>query len=209
LSTELLDRLLADKEKFYQSVTKELDQYYYDLQDMVCVKFIKTKSNDYVIEFHVANDDFDTPIRLMGIAIEAANDLMTEIIHNINRLPAVLRAYNIDMSKSGANQTTIEYVAKMTKICITFIEKYEVCFLAYDDLNKPERQINFVLIGNLSAKPIKRGYPLSRLALRHTIRKLFRDAGKTSVLDVMMRRYSEIFMELCIVRNEDNIPLYH
>jgi hypothetical protein len=208
VSTNEQNKLASNKHEFYQEVTKNLNQYYYELKNIVSVKFIKEHSGHYTIEVYILNDEFDSPITIQGVPKEKSTTMITNITRDIKTLVALFEAYNTDISKQNVNQTTKEYVANLTNACIKSIERYEICTLAISDLSLPEYDLNYVIVGNLSSKQMKKDMTLTALSIRYTLKQLFPGNTKTFIQS-LSKKYGHSFIDLCVVTDKNNRMVHH
>jgi len=197
------DTIMNVNYDFFQEVSKNLNDYYYTLQDIVCIKILKDRSNTYIIEISIFNDEFDTPITMKGVTEEYAKGMIRGICKNILKLSSLITAFANDTIRRQMNATSMEYIVRMADKCVKSIGIYQVCVLAVGDMNLPEYDLNFKVVGNQHDAPIKNGKSLSTLALEQTIKELFPESDDIDV-NSMIVRYRRLFREYCIVPHEDN-----
>lgn len=208
MTAALEDAIFSSDHRFYQEVTKKLNDYYYDLRDVVCVKCVKDHTTLYTIEIHVLNENFNTPIKLKGIVPDQLQTMLINISRDINVLSRILKAYLVDVSKLNINSESMQYLTNFVNTCISSVEKYEICIISTCDETKPGYDINFTIIGNLSNKPIKKDISLAMLSLRYALRQVFPSMDK-SLLKAMIKRYENIFVETCIQTDSKRNVIYH
>lgn len=198
-----MQKVLSSDHNFYQEVTKNLNDYYYNHESIVCVKFSKQVSGLYKMEVYVLKEEYETPIKMpFELNRKDFEIMMTDICNDIHYVSTLLREYRNDIPDSNK-----DYITSFINFCIDSIEKYEISTVAIDDLSLPSHELNFVVIGNMSFRD-KKGRTLTELSLQYTLKQLFPDIKKSTVHS-LIERYKDIFMDLCIVRDNSKKQLFH
>jgi len=191
---------------FFQEVSKNLNDYYYSLQDIVCIKILKDRNKKYLIEISILNDDFDTPIKMKNISEEYAKGMIRATCKNILRLSSLITAFSNDVIRQQMNSTSMDYIINMTDKCVRSIGIYQVCVIAVGDMTLPEYDLNFKVVGNQNDTPVKNGKSLSTLALEQTISNLFPESDSIDI-NSMIVRYRRLLRDYCTVPHPDNPKL--
>lgn len=189
----------------YQGTTRLFNEYIYQLNDITCIKLVIAGNDECCLEFHILNDEFENCVRLIGIDREEVENICRSIFRDINVSINILNAYRNDMMKqSSINQITKNYIYKFVDLFTESIKKYEVTTFTVDNLNNPEPDLSFIVIGNYKSES---KYNIQNRSLKYALKKLF-DGKDKFTIKILIERYKAAFEQFCIP-TYNNVTYYH
>jgi len=190
----------------YQEITKRLNDYFNQLEDMVCIKLIRPSEKDCYIEIYILNEEFEDCLKITDPNSELILNSIIYTLQNLDYFCDLLHLYQKDVSISNISDYRKIYIKKFIDKCLESLDKYRVCALMVDHYKIEGDTLDFILIGEGFPREEKDFNP-NKSSLKYVVKTFF---DKNSFDRKLIRqRYKKAFNIFCIAKNNSGNILYH